>query len=105
MRIVILLTALEGLVLTCWLMMRRRQASVALQTNVRLSPRAATNFDPRFGSRWAFVDESQAEGQSDDRSQMLSAVAAGIGSPAARRSSARRSHQLHFRKWSSERHD
>lgn len=59
-------------------------------------------------SRWAFINGWGVEPQSDDRTPVFSAVVSSTapsGSPAARRSTARRKHQLMFKEWSRERHD
>src|ERR1700682_1896647 len=109
MRIVLLITVLEGCVLTLLLMSRhykKRPSSVSAAPSQRSSGSANDYIHrPRDTARWAFINEAQSGGQADDRSPMLNTVAEGYGSSAARRSSARRSHKLHFKKWSTERHD
>ena len=107
MRIVLLITVLEGLVLTLWILIRRHYKNLPSSAGTALleGSLAAEYVRPRNVARWEFINEWQSEGQADDRSPMLDTVAEKTGSPAARRSSARRSHQLHFKKWSTERHD
>jgi hypothetical protein len=110
MRIVLIITALEGLGLAIWLMIRRnqkKQLSTALAAPGARMPAEVNELvrQPLDPQRWVFVNEWQSEGQSDDRSPMLDIVAENRGSPSAMRASARRSHQLNFKKWSTERHD
>jgi hypothetical protein len=67
--------------------------------------------DAAASSRWAFINGWKVEPQSDDRAPVFGAVvsstepSAPAASPAARRSTARRKHQLMFKEWSRERHD
>src|ERR1700730_14336875 len=110
MKIVLLITLLEGFVLTLLLMTQRyykNRPSGASSAVPQRSSGSANDYmpQPRDTARWAFINEAQSEGQADDRNPMLNTVAGGAGSSAARRSSARRSHQLHFKKWSTDRHD
>jgi len=110
MRIVLLITVLEGLVLTFWLVMRRHyQGLPTIARAIRLQrlPIEAAEFAGRlrYATRWAFINEWQLEGQSDDRSPMHNPVVESDGSPASRRSRSRRSHQLQYKKWSTERHE
>ena len=46
-----------------------------------------------------------SEGQADDRTPMNGSVAENTGTSSAQRASARRSHQVTFKKWSQARHD
>ena len=66
------------------------------------SPGAFTVFDP---IRWGLANPWLVEGQPDDRMPVNGAVAVSGGTSAERRSFARRSHQLMFKKWSQDRHD
>lgn len=102
MRIVLLITLVEVLVLASLLLVQRfsRRWPAAL-TTAGLAPVVA----PLLSVHWAQVNESVLEGQASDRPPVLNTLAAALGSPAAKRSSARRSHQLSFKKWSAERHD
>jgi len=59
-------------------------------------------FDP---IRWELANPWLVEGQPDDRMPVNGAVAVGGGTPAERRSFARRSHQLMFKKWSQDRRE
>ena len=64
--------------------------------------------DSSATSRWAFINGWKVEPQSDDRVPVFGAVVSSTApsaSPAARRSTARRKHQLMFKEWSRERHD
>jgi hypothetical protein len=55
--------------------------------------------------RWAQLNPWLSEGQADDRRPMLGSHGNGSGSLSARRSSARRTHQVMYKKWSQARHD
>lgn len=57
------------------------------------------------GMHWAQLRPRLSEGQSNDRSPMPEADVDSSGSKSARRSSARRTHQAMFKKWSQARHD
>lgn len=59
----------------------------------------------REAARWAFINEWHVESQGDDRRQVSGSVPESTGSSAARRASARQSHQVNFKAWSKERHD
>ena len=59
-------------------------------------------FDP---IKWELANPWLVEGQPDDRMPVNGAVAVSGGTSAERRSFARRSHQLMFKKWSKDRHD
>lgn len=54
---------------------------------------------------WAQLNPWLSEGQADDREPMLGTDGDNSGSLASRRSSARRTHQLMYKKWSQARHD
>lgn len=56
-------------------------------------------------ARWSLANQWFAEGQTDDRPPMDGSVTGSRPTPAARRSFARRCHQLSFKKWSQTRHD
>jgi hypothetical protein len=56
-------------------------------------------------SHWAFINEWHMNDQGDDRRPMIGAVAKSSGSLSARRSFARRSHQLMYKEWSGTRRD
>ena len=55
--------------------------------------------------KWELANPWLVEGQPDDRMQVNGAVAATGGTSAERRSFARRSHQLMFKKWSQDRRE
>lgn len=57
------------------------------------------------GTHWAFINEWKVEPQSNDRTPVTGAGAGSMGSPSARRSTARRKHQARFKEWSQDRHD
>ena len=56
-------------------------------------------------TRWARLNPWLSEGQANDRTQMRGTDGVSSGSLAARRSSARRNHQVMYKKWSQARHD
>lgn len=60
---------------------------------------------PVASLRGVLVNPWLSEGQADDRRPMDSSVADNGGPPSQQRTSARRSHQLMFKKWSQARHD
>ena len=55
--------------------------------------------------RWEKLNPWLIQGQADDRMPMRGAAGDGNGSLSARRSTARRTHQIMFKKWSQTRHD
>ena len=55
--------------------------------------------------RWENLNPWLIEGQADDRMPMLGAADDGNGSLPERRSTARRTHQMMYKKWSQARHD
>ena len=55
--------------------------------------------------QWEKLNPWLIEGQADDRMPMLGAADHGDGSLSARRSTARRTHQMMYKKWSQARHD
>lgn len=59
-------------------------------------------FDP---IKWGLANPWLVEGQPDDRMPVNGAVAVSGGTSAERRSFARRSHQLMFKKWSQDRRE
>jgi hypothetical protein len=112
MKIILLITVLESLVITLWLMLRRFRSEYsripvaetvlpALNNAYGKSP-VSSSLD---ASRWSFINGWKVEAQADDRRLTLGAVAESAGSASVRRSFARRSHQRSFKSWSQERHD
>jgi hypothetical protein len=59
----------------------------------------------QIARRWALANPWLAEGQADDRTPMDGSVKDTGGPPSQQRASARRKHQLMFKKWSQDRHD
>jgi hypothetical protein len=59
-------------------------------------------FDP---IRWALANPWLVEGQADDRPPVNGSVRESGETPSGQRASARRTHQLMFKKWSQARHD
>jgi len=56
-------------------------------------------------SRWKFVNQWQVNDQSNDRMPVDSRVDSNALPPSAQRSTARRIHQLGYKRWSQDRHD
>lgn len=77
-----------------------KQAAEPNEANVSSSSREASTT-----SRWAFINSWKVNPQADDRAQALGTVASDAASPSARRSTARRKHQVMFKEWSQDRHD
>ena len=68
--------------------------------------RGAALYAPVFDPiKWGLANPWLIEGQPDDRMPVNGAVAVSGGTSAERRSFARRSHQLMFKKWSQERRE
>lgn len=65
----------------------------------------STTPDPFDIKRWEKLNPWLIEGQADDRMPMLGAAGDGNGSLSERRSTARRTHQMMYKKWSQARHD
>jgi hypothetical protein len=115
MKIVILITVLESLALTLWLIVRWYSRISQSGAHVALPRRsvAPANDDLTVkrvsaalnGARRAFTNEWQPEGQADDRIPMHGTVGNTTGSPSAHRSTARRAHQLMYKEWSRTRHE
>lgn len=65
----------------------------------------STTPEPFDIKRWEKLNPWLIEGQADDRMPMLGAAGDGNGSLSERRSTARRTHQMMYKKWSQARHD
>ena len=115
MKIIFLITVVEvltiALVLLVFVRSRNKRIEVATVSLKRpLAPNddlivkvpAPDSFDT---SHWAFINEWHMNDQGDDRRPMIGAVAESSGSLSARRSFARRSHQLMYKEWSRTRRD
>src|SRR5882672_10744910 len=99
MEIVLLIALLEGLALVAWLLIRHRPLEQLVPVSVGLPPRSLPSTTKSLlrkgeAAQWAFVNESQAAGQANDRRPIVYNSVAAVGQSAARRSSARRSHHL-----------
>lgn len=66
---------------------------------------AAESVSASQATHWAFINEWKVSPQSNDRTPALGERAGSVGSPSARRSTARRKHQARFKEWSQDRHD
>jgi hypothetical protein len=112
MKIVLLITVLESLVIASWLTIRRFKSETSRTQPAESLVPVYANANARVGapsalevSHWNFINNWQVEDQADDRGLTLGAVTAGAGSSPERRSFARRSHQRSFKTWSQARHD
>lgn len=74
----------------------------ALGGNAFINPLAPIPFD---GERWALASPWLSEGQPDDRIPMDSSVSESGETSSGRRSFARQTHQLMFKRWSQARHE
>jgi hypothetical protein len=113
MRIILIITVLESLVVASWLLALKysrlkRFELAALRLNgpmisgtSSIIQLPATN--PFSVHHWAFINDWHVEDQADDRKPMSGKVSESSGSPSARRAGARRSHQLSYKEWSKDR--
>jgi len=111
MKIIILITVVETLILTLWMAYsyyKRQQ----LDSRTTLAQTLSTTNGPSINSRiptaahWSAMNGSQLGGQQDDRQPMNGSVAkSNEVSSSVRRAFARKSHQLMYKKWSRDRHD
>jgi len=106
MKIIFLVIALESLAITLWMTViwfsRNRKPNLAAVItdesslfNVNNPRDSATRLKTEH---WLFINGWKVEAQADDRRPML-------GSKSGRPSVARRTHQLHYKEWSRQRHD
>jgi hypothetical protein len=111
MKIVLLITVLESLVITAWLMLRRFRRDYSGKPAAMMIPvvnnavglsKISSSLD---ASHWSFINGWKVADQADDRRLAPGMVAQRAGSAAAQRSFARSSHQRGFKAWSQERHD
>ena len=109
MKIILLITLLEILAITSWLVLRhfrieksRIQAAMIPVPNTSIAKSSLSSPD---ASRWHFINGWDVAAQADDRRLTLGRVIERAGSAPALRSFARRSHQRNFKAWSQERHD
>ena len=89
---------------------RNQRSNAAVRSTSEQSPAgremAGNESKPRFDPiKFAQANPWLVEGQADDRLPVNGVVPASDGSPAEKRSLARRTHQLMFKKWSQARHD
>lgn len=110
MKIILLITLLESLAITSWLVLRHfriehSRIQAAAMTPVLNTSITKSSLSSPDASRWHFINGWNVEAQSDDRRLTLGRVVERDGSAPALRSFARRSHQSNFKAWSQERHD
>jgi hypothetical protein len=114
MRIVILITVIESSALAFWMIYSYHRRGLSRQASALLRPSSVSAIsNPKHSSishvdsaHWSFINQWHPEEQRDDRQQMNGSVAvSGGAAPSIRRSLARQSHQLMYKKWSKERHD
>lgn len=80
-------------------LMELRQLTLGVDAN------KSTTLQPFDIARWEQLNPWLIEGQADDRMPMLGSAGNGNGSSSVRRSTARRTHQMMYKKWSQARHD
>ena len=106
MKLIILITVVESLLLVLLMAYShyRRRPSNAL---AHPSTRGHVQHESVLmnARHWSSMNKSQLEGQRDDRQQMNGSVAISEYPPSVQRSFARKSHQLMYKKWSSDRND
>jgi len=108
MKLIILITVVESLLLVLWMAYShyRRQQANALRQHSSTTNRVRGHSLLMNAAHWSAINKAQLEGQRDDRQQMNGSVATSEGpAPSARRSFARKSHQLMYKKWSNDRHE
>ena len=108
MRLIILITVVESLLLVLWMVYShyRRQQANALSQYSPATDRVRGDSLLMNAAHWSSINKGQLEGQRDDRQQMNGSVATSDGPAAsAHRSFARRSHQSMYKKWSRDRHE
>src|SRR6185503_6864973 len=105
MKFIILITVFESLMLVLLMTYSyyRRQQSNSLSRLVSTTDHGQHNSVLMNATHWSSMNKLQLEGQRDDRQQMNGAVAISKAPASVRRSSARRSHQLMYKKWSGDR--
>ncbi|MFN2531616.1 MAG: hypothetical protein ABR555_09990 [Pyrinomonadaceae bacterium] len=111
MRIFILFTIVESAAATLWLMYwyyRRSQSRAVLLRPLAISTSTNPDFKipsaPVVVAHWSLMNESQVEGQRDDRKPMNGSVASHSDwTASADRAFARRYHQSMYKKWSQDR--
>ena len=112
MRMALLLTVVGSLTLALWMMIRwyrkgwsRVPVGSLEQSNTSVESFPGKKTPSLYKEHWAFINEWDPVEQADDRAPMIGSVTDSSGTPSARRSFARRSHQLNYKKWSKQRHD
>jgi len=115
MKIILVITVLEMLVVALCLLVRPSRnrhleiASGRLNRPLSHGDSPIINLPPPDlpdvfdTNRWAFLNAWQVNPQADDRRPMCGGVTEGAGPPSVRRSVSRRSHQLMFKEWSKNR--
>ncbi len=84
--------------------MRTEALEQSVSTNDGVATTAAP--DSSMSARWAFINGWQVEPQSNDRALATGASNPNSNvSPAARRASVRRQHQVSYKAWSQRRND
>ncbi len=110
MKIILLITLLEILAITTWLVLRHFRIEYSRMPAAAIIPvlnpgMLTSALSAPEESRWHFINGWNVEAQADDRRLTLGRVVERAGSAAALRSFARRSHQRSFKSWSQERHN
>jgi hypothetical protein len=105
MKIIILITVVETLMLMLWLAYsshRRRQSDLRIATTRH--PDGSSSLPA--AAHWSAINRSQVQGQADDRRPLNGAVTTSKGMDGSvHRAFARKSRQLMYKKWSKDRHE
>lgn len=115
MRLVLLITLLESLAVTFWLVRPWLSRHLLTATEESSLTRAGMPIVPSPNPRrvslsndrshWAFVNSWQVASQADDRTPaVINSAPLGSG-PSARRAFARQNQQVSYKEWSRGRHD
>jgi hypothetical protein len=115
MRLVLFIALLESLAVTLWLVrpwLYRQLSATVLQAPIAKitmplgnSPLYTTVPRSNNRSHWAFINNWQVAGQSDDRRPAIVTSATLVSGPSAQRALARQNHQASYKEWSRGRHD
>lgn len=116
MKLYLVIAALSILVIALLVMVLRRFRQTRSQVPMASlePPLALTSNNPTANSPtsspfdaayWAQMNQWHVKDQADDRRPVDGSVAVSTGSASARRSVARRTHQVNYKEWSKQRHD
>jgi hypothetical protein len=110
MKIIIIITVVESLVLMLWLAYSYHKRGQSKLHAAVVGPSVSTPTRPLTpppdSARWSFINTWEVQPQQDDRPPMNGSVPPRSGAiPTVLRAFARQRHQLMYKKWSKDRHD